>query len=123
MSSSIIEIPNIVDVALIVPIMKKSRVIDTKGRLRKLANLMEKLQEFAFDTETNSLKANGPNSDFMCVGISISWGAYNNYYIPVHHRRHEDVGRNIPESYIRKVLKPIFENPYIRKIGHNLRPV
>ena len=121
MSSSIIEIPNVVDVALIVPTMKKSRVIDTKGRLRKLANLMERLQEFAFDTETNSLKANGPNSDFMCVGISISWGAYNNYYIPVHHRRHEDVGRNIPESYIRKVLKPIFENPYIRKIGHNLK--
>lgn len=119
--STLIEIPKAVDVALIVPIMKKSKVIDTKGKLRKLANLMINLREFAFDTETNGLKAYGPNKDFMCVGISISWGEYNNYYIPLHHRRHEDVHRNISETYLRKALKSIFENEYVRIIGHNLK--
>lgn len=123
MSTTLIEIPKVVDVALIVPIMKKSKVIDTKGKLRKLANLMINLREFAFDTETNGLKAYGPNKDFMCVGISISWGEYNNYYIPLHHRRHEDVHRNISETYLRKALKSIFENEYVRIIGHNLRLV
>lgn len=118
-----IEIPKLVDVTIILPVMKRSKVIDTKGKLRKLAKLMENLQEFAFDTETNTLRVVGDNDDFLCVGVSISWGDYNNYYIPLNHRRYEDVDRNIPESTFRKYMKSIFESIYVRIIGHNLRLV
>lgn len=116
-----VAIPKLVDITLILPVIKRSRVIDTKSKLIKLARLMKNLQEFAFDTETNTLRVVGDNDDFLCVGISISWGKYNNYYIPLHHRRYEDIHRNISETLIQKYLKPVFENPYVRLIGHNLK--
>lgn len=82
---------------------------------------MESLEEFAFDTETNTLRVLGDNSDFLCVGISISWGDYNNYYIPINHRRYEDRHRNISERKVRKLLGPIFARRDLRIIGHNLK--
>ena len=82
---------------------------------------MKNLQEFAFDTETNTLRVYGPNEDFSLVGISISWGAYNNYYIPVGHRRMKDLYRNIPIGTLVTYLSPIFGNPDIRIIGQNLK--
>ena len=104
-----------------VPYRKKSVVVDNVKKLKRLANKMQEIQEFAFDTETNTLRVVGANENFLCVGISISWGAYNNYYIPLHHRRHEDYRRNIPEDILRKYLKRIFEREDIRVIGHNLK--
>ena len=82
---------------------------------------MQDIEEFAFDTETNTLRVVGDNEDFLCVGISISWGDYNNYYIPLNHRRYEDYKRNIPENMVRKYLKRIFEREDVRIIGHNLK--
>lgn len=82
---------------------------------------MQGIEEFAFDTETNTLRVVGDNEDFLCVGISISWGDYNNYYIPLNHRRYEDYKRNIPENMVRKYLKRIFEREDVRIIGHNLK--
>ena len=119
--TSTIDVPKIVDITLILPLIKRSKVIDSVPKLRRLARLMSSLSEFAFDTETNTLRVVGDNDSFLCVGISISWGKYNNYYIPLHHRRYEDIDRNVPESAIRKYLKPIFEREDIRIIGHNLK--
>ena len=79
---------------------------------------MKHLEEFAYDTETNTLRVYGPNSDFKCVGISISWGAYNNYYIPMNH--YFETGQ-LPVETVVKYLKPIFENPEVTIIGHNLK--
>ena len=103
------------------PVIRKYVIVDSLKKLRKLANTMRDIEEFAFDTETNTLRVAGDNDDFLCVGISISWGFYNNYYIPLHHRRHEDYKRNIPESMVRKHLKKIFEREDVRIIGHNLK--
>jgi len=108
-------------VTLSVPFRKKSIVVDNVKKLKRLAKKMQDIQEFAFDTETNTLRVVGDNESFLCVGISISWGEYNNYYIPLHHRRHEDYYRNIPEDILRKYLKKIFEREDIRIIGHNLK--
>lgn len=104
-----------------VPFRKKSVVVDNVKKLKRLAKKMQDIQEFAFDTETNTLRVVGDSESFLCVGISISWGEYNNYYIPLHHRRHEDYRRNIPEDILRKYLKKIFEREDIRIIGHNLK--
>ena len=86
--------------------------------MKRLASKMKHLEEFAYDTETNTLRVYGPNSDFKCVGISISWGAYNNYYIPMNH--YFETGQ-LPVETVVKYLKPIFENPEVTIIGHNLK--
>lgn len=101
--------------------MRGKVVVDTLSKLAKLASKMEKLQEFAFDTETNTLRVLAENKDFLCVGISISWGDSDNYYIPLNHRRYEDIHRNIKESKVRKYLGPIFAREDIRIIGQNLK--
>lgn len=98
--------------------LKKSEIIWTIPQLQRLAKKMSKLEEFAYDTETNTLRVYGPNSDFKCVGISISWGAYNNYYIPMNH--YFETGQ-LPTETVVKYLKPIFENPEVTIIGHNLK--
>lgn len=103
------------------PHYKKYKIVDTVSALKKLARKMERIEEFAFDTETNTLRVFGPNKDFSCVCITISWGEYDNYYIPMGHRRYEDFDRNLPAKKVRKYLGPIFERPSIRLIGQNIK--
>lgn len=98
--------------------MKHSEVIRTLPQLKRLHRKMMKLDEFAFDTETNTLRVYGPNKDFKLVGISISWGAYNNYYIPTGHLFDNN---QLPVKTVVHYLKPVFERENIRIIGHNLK--
>lgn len=99
----------------------RSEIVDTLPKLKKLYSRMMKLEEFAFDTETNTLRVLGLNKDFRLVGISISWGAYHNYYIPLGHIRDEDLDRQLDLDVVVKYLKPVFEREDARIIGHNLK--
>lgn len=101
--------------------MIRYEIVNSLGAIKNLANKMSKLQEFAFDTETNSLRVQGKNSDLRIVGISISWGIVNNYYIPLNHRREEDWENQLETQIVVKYLKPIFEKEKLRIIGHNLK--
>ena len=103
------------------PYRKRSVIVDSKSKLDNLCRKMRYLEEFAFDTETNTLRVLGANSKFRLVGISISWGEYDNYYIPVGHIRDEDVFRQLQLSTVVDYLKPIFEREDVRIIGHNLK--
>lgn len=103
------------------PVMKNFEIIDTEDRLKVLHNEMMEISEFAFDTETNSLEVRGGNPDFKCVCLTISWGENNNYYIPLNHDREEDLDRNIPYPIFLKWMKPVFERPDVKIIGHNLK--
>lgn len=103
------------------PRIKRYEIVDSIKKLKRLARKMKRLEEFAFDTETNTLKVLGPCKDFKLVGISISWGAYNNYYIPTGHLRIEDYGRQLDLEEVVYYLKPIFEREDVRIIGHNLK--
>lgn len=103
------------------PRIERFEIVDSMRKLKRLARKMKNLEEFAFDTETNTLKVLGLNEDFKLVGISISWGAYNNYYIPVGHVRFEDYDRQLDLEDIVKWLKPVFEREDVRIIGHNLK--
>ena len=103
------------------PYRKRSVIVDSKPKLDNLYRKMRYLEEFAFDTETNTLRVLGANSKFRLVGISISWGEYDNYYIPVGHIRDEDVFRQLQLSTVVDYLKPIFEREDVRIIGHNLK--
>ena len=73
------------------PEMQDYEIITTLSDLKSLCQEMMKIPAFAYDTETNTLEVLGENKNFKCVGISISWGEDNNYYIPVGHVREEDI--------------------------------
>lgn len=103
------------------PTREHSIIVDTVSKLKKLAEKLKHVQEFAFDTETNTLQVAGENREFICVGISISWGRFNNYYIPMGHRRVEDYKRNLSIEVVQKYLQPIFNREDVRIIGHNLK--
>lgn len=97
---------------------KYSEIIRTESQLRRLAMKMRRLDEFAFDTETNTLRVHGLNSDFKLVGLVISWGAYNNYYIPTGHYFDED---QLPLKTVVRYMKPIFERKDMTLVGHNIK--
>ena len=62
--------------------LRNYSIIRSVGQLKSLADMMEDIEEFAFDTETNTLRVNSDSDEFSLVGVSISWGVDNNYYIP-----------------------------------------
>lgn len=101
--------------------MKQYQIVNTESKLKKLRDKMMQLDEFAFDVETNTLRVNGENSEYRLVGISISWGDYNNYYIPVGHRRFEDRKNNAPLPLVVKYLRPVFGREDVRIIAHNYK--
>ena len=98
--------------------MKKAEVIMTEKQLKRLAQKMMKVDEFAYDTETNTLKVYGANPDFKLVGISISWGDFNNYYIPTGHVF--DKGQ-LPVPLVSKYLKPAFEREDVTIVVQNAK--
>lgn len=101
--------------------LRNYSVIQSVGQLKELADKMADLEEFAYDTETNTLRVNSNSGEFALVGVSISWGVDNNYYIPTGHVYATDEYPNIPVWYVRKFLKPVFEREDVRVIGWNLK--
>ena len=103
------------------PEMNDSEVIHTEKQLKKLSEEMMSIPAFAFDTETNTLSVLGDSKEFKCVGISISWGEDNNYYIPVGHVRDEDIDNQLTIDVVVDYLKPVFNRTDVRIYGWNLK--
>ena len=103
------------------PEMIDYAVIQDEESLAWLAETMMTIPEFAYDTETNTLDVLGPNRNFKCVGISISWGEKYNYYIPLGHIREEDIDTQLDLDVVVEYMKPVFERKDVRIIGHNLK--
>lgn len=103
------------------PKMKEYEVISLLSELKWLSQEMKSIPAFAFDTETNTLEVLGSNKNFKCVGISISWGEDNNYYIPTGHVRDEDIDNQLTIDVVVKYLKPIFARTDVRIYGWNLK--
>lgn len=101
-------------------VRKPKRVlINTPEKLKKLAEKMREIGEFAFDTETNSLKVYGYNKFLIVVGVSISWGYKNTYYIPMNHRY--DPSPQVTVKEFVQYMKPIFERTDITLVGLNIK--
>lgn len=96
---------------------KTGEVIITEDRLKVLADELMKVQEFAYDTETNSLRVQHADAS-ICVGISISWGEHNTYYIPLRHRFDP---YTLPVETVVTYLRPCFKRKDVRIIGQNLK--
>lgn len=103
------------------PKMKEYEIITSLSEIKWLSSEMETIPAFAFDTETNTLEVLGENKNFKCVGISISWGEENNYYIPIGHVREEDIDRQLTVDIVVKYLRKIFARTNVRIYGWNLK--
>ena len=89
------------------PEMLKSEVIRDEFSLSAMCTHLMEEPAFAFDTETNTLEVLSDQPDFKCVGISISWGEDNNYYIPTGHVRDEDEDQ-LTIDVVADYLRPVF---------------
>ena len=96
----------------------RGKIITTPLELKRLVRKIQKLEEFAFDTEFSSLRMQAVHEDFSFVACSFSWGKFHNYYIPVGHVVNDE---NIPLQMFIKEMKKIFERKNYRLIGHNLK--
>src|SRR6185437_10062389 len=88
--------------------------------LEVLARSLARAGRFAFDTETNATDPFQAN----LVGISLSMGQAEAYYIPLGHvttPAGEEPGRQLPLETVQRILGPIFADPSIQKIGHNAK--
>ena len=73
----------------------------------------EEIGEIAVDTETNSLDPHQAN----LIGISLSTKIGKACYIPIGHKSK----KCIDKDQVIKKLKPILEDPGIKKIGQNIK--
>jgi DNA polymerase-1 len=89
-------------------------LVDTPAKLEKLVAELEKQSTLSIDTETTHVSPRCA----VIVGYSFSFKSGEGYYVPVRGPAGEQVLD--PESTL-EALRPIFENPAIRKIGQNLK--
>lgn len=83
-----------------------------------LADLSERLKksgEFAVDTETTS---SDPHTAHL-VGLSFSFAEREAYYVPVKSEKHR--GGGLAEKKVLGVLKPVLEDPDLKKLGQNVK--
>lgn len=97
--------------------IRKGEVIITEDRLKLLADKLMHLQEFAYDTETNTLRVQHPG-EMKGVGISICWGEHDTYYIPIYHKFDP---YTLSIDKVVKYLRPCFKRKDVRIIGQNLK--
>lgn len=95
----------------------EGEVILTESRLKVLAKKLSKVDEFAYDTETNTLRVQH-KGEMSLVGISICFGIEDTYYIPTGHYFDDE---QLSVKTVVKYLKPIFEREDVRIIGWNLK--
>jgi DNA polymerase-1 len=91
------------------PILTTAELDDLVGRL-------EKCPRFSVDTETTSQNP----MEATLVGISIALTPGEAFYIPVGHR-YMGAPEQLSRGDVLDRLRPVFENPGIRKIGQNIK--
>ncbi len=91
------------------------RTISTEAELSRALEAIEKAGEFGVDLETTSLN---PRQAEL-VGVALCYDRAFGCYVPVGHR-----GTHHPQLSAKLVmerLKPLLENPRVKKIGQNLK--
>jgi len=88
--------------------------IDTPERLRWLVEQMSHQPSISLDTETTSISPRWAE----LVGLSFSWSDGRAYYLPV---RGPADSQLLDLQTTLAALRPVLENPSIRKIGQNLK--
>ncbi len=84
--------------------------------LQNLVSALSSADEFCFDTETTSRDA----MQAGLVGISFAIRPLQAYYLPVGHS-YPGAPKQISLDHALGSLKPVMENPAIKKIGQNIK--
>ena len=113
--------PNLTSIKNEVKIEKNQKAINKKEyylieNLEQIDNWIteaEELGEVAVDTETNSLDPHQAD----LVGVSLSSKIGKACYIPISHKSNKCIEKDL----VLKKLKPLLEDPSIKKIGQNIK--
>ncbi|MMZ46507.1 DNA polymerase I [compost metagenome] len=97
----------------------RGKIIRSTFELYRLRKKLMKVQEYALDTEFTSLAIQGPGKSDL-VGVSFSWGKYNNYYVPIYHLE-DPTEEQISLQQFVHIMLPVFRRKDVRVIGHNLK--
>jgi DNA polymerase-1 len=89
-------------------------LVDTFEKLSELVAEMSQQPWIAFDTETTHIWPRWA----QLVGLSFCWRDGTAYYIPVRAPAGE---KTLDENLVLDALRPILENPAIKKTGQNLK--
>ncbi|MDP9174841.1 MAG: DNA polymerase I [Planctomycetota bacterium] len=90
------------------------RLVQTPEQFETFLTQLRQQKRFAFDTETDAL---GAVSSAM-IGMSFSWQPKTGWYIPV---RGPQDSQHLELNHVMPQLKPILEDPAIKKVGHNIK--
>jgi len=98
---------------------KGFQLITTEDQLQKVCQQMATAPFLVLDTETTSLDPLVAE----LVGISLCTTAEEAYYLPIGHRDNDGnlVANQLPLGLVQKSLTPLFSNPDLPKLGHNLK--
>ncbi len=92
----------------------KYNLLQTEEQFEQFLSELKKQKRFAFDTETDSLGAMSSN----LIGLSFSWTEGEGYYVPVCGPAGSSY---LPCARVLADLKPILEDPNVKKVGHNIK--
>jgi DNA polymerase-1 len=92
---------------------KNYHLIQNLNKIDEWINEAEEIGEIAVDTETDSLDPHQAN----LVGISLSTKIGKACYIPVGHKSKKCLNK----KDVLKKIKPLLEDPSIKKIGQNIK--
>ncbi len=92
---------------------KKYQKITKENDLNKLIIDLNKKKIISVDTETSSLDPQVAE----LIGISLSYAENISFYIPVGHKNINGLNKD----FVVKKLKPILEDPSIKKVGQNIK--
>ena len=91
---------------------KKYKCITEIKELDKWIEILNEKTEISVDTETSSLNP----IDADLVGISFSYAPNKACYVPLMHKK----TKNLKKEIVLKKIKPLLEDPSIKKIGQNM---
>ena len=92
---------------------KQYQKITKENDLNKLIIDLNKKSVISVDTETSSLDPQVAE----LIGISLSYAENISFYIPVGHKNIKSLNRD----FVVKKIKPILEDPSIKKVGQNIK--
>tara|TARA_B100000963_G_scaffold343108_1_gene344607 strand:- start:1226 stop:3997 length:2772 start_codon:yes stop_codon:yes gene_type:complete len=93
--------------------IKQYKSILEEKDLDKLIKILNEKSYISIDTETSSLNP----FEAKLIGISFGCAPNDAYYIPVGHKNF----KNLDQDLVLKKIKPILQDPSIKKIGQNIK--
>jgi DNA polymerase-1 len=94
-------------------IEKRYALVDDEPAFEEFLGALSRAPAFALDTQTTSARPR----DAEFLGLSFSWKPGEAHYLPLRSRR----GRTLDPGRTLERLRPILEDPLVKKVGQNIK--